>query len=309
MISVIVPYLDEAPHLESCIRSLREQTIDCNDYELIFVDNGSRDGSANIVNRFPDIIALRHSPPNVYSARNKALQTARGRIIAFTDADCQVSREWLAEIRTAFRSPDVVIVLGRRLFPASAPTTLKLFEEYENVKTEYVISRGLKNHFFGYANNMAIRADAFGNHGLFNEQGVAADSEFVLKCVRDDPRSLVVYSPTMTIVHLEVSSARAWLDKVRSYGALNRRTPLHRTLTFRAKLAVAARTAASPGLGFLGKTILWPLLVLGNAFYVWGAWKGSTQRSSRAPSPGPSGDRPSRAGRFSGAPDGRRSSG
>src|SRR5690242_4171438 len=154
-ISVIVPFHGEGPHLRACIESLLDQTLPQSSYEVLFVDNGSTNGAASVVAGYPGIRLLRESRRGAYLARNRALVEARGEIVAFTDADCRVERNWLEEIEAGMRPPEVGILLGRRA--AGGGGVMRLVADYEARKTAYVLNAGMRELVFGHTNCMAVR--------------------------------------------------------------------------------------------------------------------------------------------------------
>jgi glycosyltransferase involved in cell wall biosynthesis len=87
--SVILPYRDEAPYLRTCLESLARQTH--RDFEVIAVDDGSSDGSPEIVEafqgRFPAMEHLETSGKGLVPALNAALALARGEAVARADGD------------------------------------------------------------------------------------------------------------------------------------------------------------------------------------------------------------------------------
>jgi glycosyltransferase involved in cell wall biosynthesis len=102
-VSVIVPVYNAEAHLESCIASLRAQTLEA--CEFIFVNDGSTDGSRRIIERhagLDDRIVLIDQPNRgVSAARNAGLEAAVGRYVGFVDADDEVAPEWYETLRDA----------------------------------------------------------------------------------------------------------------------------------------------------------------------------------------------------------------
>lgn len=93
-VSVIIPFYDRAATLPRCIQSVRAQTF--SDWEMLAVDDCSRDDSARIVESFgdPRIRVLRHPTNRGASvARQTGLEAAGGEFIAILDSD----DEWLPE--------------------------------------------------------------------------------------------------------------------------------------------------------------------------------------------------------------------
>ena len=75
-----------APYIEDCLNSILQQTF--GDFEVIIVDDGSNDGSAEIVENFSDNrIVLIKSEHDFIKSLNIALDNARGKYIARMDAD------------------------------------------------------------------------------------------------------------------------------------------------------------------------------------------------------------------------------
>lgn len=102
-ISVVIPNFNGAPCLKGCIEALSRQT--CAPFELIVVDNGSRDSSVEIVRRLaPESrILLRERNLGFAAAVNEGARTARGEWVAVLNNDTEADPEWLAECVAAIR--------------------------------------------------------------------------------------------------------------------------------------------------------------------------------------------------------------
>ncbi len=109
--SVIVPAYNAGKTIGDCLRALARQSLDAADYEVIVVDDGSRDDTAEIVKTFP-VRYLHQENKGPAAARNYGSREARGEIILFTDSDCVPSRDWIAEMAKPFDDPEVVAVKG-----------------------------------------------------------------------------------------------------------------------------------------------------------------------------------------------------
>lgn len=95
-LSIIVPFYNVETYIEQCIRSLYDQDIPHDQYEVICVDDHSPDGSRAIVERLqkelPSLLLLL-LPENrkLGGARNEGLKVARGKYIWFVDSDDYVA--------------------------------------------------------------------------------------------------------------------------------------------------------------------------------------------------------------------------
>lgn len=96
-VSIITPCYNSAPYIESTIISVQQQTL--SDWEMIIVDDGSTDDSANIVTQISQvdnrIKLIQKENGGSASARNLGLSLAQGEYIQFLDADDTIHREKL----------------------------------------------------------------------------------------------------------------------------------------------------------------------------------------------------------------------
>jgi glycosyltransferase involved in cell wall biosynthesis len=108
-ISVIVPARDAAQTLGRTLESLYAQRLD-HDYEVIVVDDGSRDDTAAIARRHEPLVRLvgNEGKQGAGSARNRGVEAARAPVLAFIDADCFPTPRWLAEALDAIGDADLV---------------------------------------------------------------------------------------------------------------------------------------------------------------------------------------------------------
>lgn len=117
LVSVVVLTCNGLSHLEECLTSLLEQTW--NEREVILVDNGSRDGSAEMVReRFGDSVRVIELPENVGYAggNNSGLRAARGDYVAVLNDDTRTDPRWLEEmVEVLRRRPDCGLAACRIL--------------------------------------------------------------------------------------------------------------------------------------------------------------------------------------------------
>ncbi len=110
--SVYIPAYNSAEFLSRAIDGLLAQTIPAN--EILVIDDGSRDSTAEIAARYPAVTLIRH-PHNIGlgAARNTGFRTARNELVASLDADCVPDPGWLAGLVRHFDDPKVAGVGGR----------------------------------------------------------------------------------------------------------------------------------------------------------------------------------------------------
>lgn len=102
-VSVVIPAFNAAAHIERLMTSLFAQTYPRDAYEIILVDDGSRDDTAERAER---LLAtwdgagrvIRKSNGGPASARNAGLRASTADVIAFIDSDCVADPDWLAAV-------------------------------------------------------------------------------------------------------------------------------------------------------------------------------------------------------------------
>lgn len=96
-VSVIVPVYNGEAYLKKCLNSICKQSF--RDLEIIVVDDGSKDGSAQIVQKIaaedPRVRLCRHEQNmGLFQARITGVEASHGEYIGFVDADDEISIDW-----------------------------------------------------------------------------------------------------------------------------------------------------------------------------------------------------------------------
>lgn len=101
LVSIIIPNYNGKIHLEECLNSLKK--IEFDDYEIIFVDNASNDGSVEFVRNFSQKIKILPLEKNYGFAEgcNLGVEKALGTFIVFLNNDTKVDTFWLKELLLA----------------------------------------------------------------------------------------------------------------------------------------------------------------------------------------------------------------
>lgn len=108
-ISVVIPAYNEEEHIETCLESIRSQSV--KPYEVIVVNNNSTDRTEEKARRLADRVVFEGEQGVVY-ALNAGIRAARGDVVAFMGGDCVADREWIKAIRLAFEKEDLIGVFG-----------------------------------------------------------------------------------------------------------------------------------------------------------------------------------------------------
>lgn len=133
MLSLIIPTRNRSALLEKTLKSLLFQTLSQKYFEVIIVDNGSKDTTADVVNCFKSGILNIHyffePKSGLHVGRHKGFFEAKSEILVYADDDIEACPTWLEAIKDAFEQNDVVMVGGKCLprFEGEPPSWLKTF--------------------------------------------------------------------------------------------------------------------------------------------------------------------------------------
>jgi glycosyltransferase involved in cell wall biosynthesis len=175
-ISVVIPARDAAGTLGELLESLRGQDLDRDQYEVVVVDNASRDDTAGVA----ATLGARVVDEPVASrsrARNRGVEEARAELIAFTDADCVASPGWLrgyleCDDSSPLRAGPVLVSTG------DPPNRVERFETLWRFGQEAWVKQG-----WAATANLCVTRAAFQSVGGFDPayRHIGEDVDF---CVR-----------------------------------------------------------------------------------------------------------------------------
>jgi glycosyltransferase involved in cell wall biosynthesis len=216
LVSVIVPARDAERTIGDCLASVFRMDFPHNRLEVLVVDNGSTDRTAEIAMHYP-IRYLREDRRGRGYARNRGIVASSGELIAFTDADCLVSTNWLSELLAAFDGTRVSVAAGEVLAypPATAPERYVAarrprYSEWRDVRADQagsVLARKLySTHILASA---VWRREVFDRIGLIDTRFRACeDADLCWRLVLSGlevqfrPRAVVFHRHRGTVVEL-----------------------------------------------------------------------------------------------------------
>lgn len=157
MISIVIPIFNASNYLDRSIECIEKQTF--TDWEVIFVDDGSTDSSAEKCLRFASIdkrITFVHQQNlGPSEARNNGLQRAKGEYVCFLDADDWFDSNFLQAYYDAVvdKSWDVVFqgFVKEKENGIICEFSFAMSEDTDHISKEDIICKLYKNHVYGWA--------------------------------------------------------------------------------------------------------------------------------------------------------------
>jgi len=135
MVSVVIPTYNRKDMLKECLESLFNQTYPKDKYEIIVVNDGSTDGTEEVLKEYAKKAPcafkwLTQQNKGSYAARNLGIKNAGGEIICFTDDDCIADKRWLEELVKGFTDEGIGGV-GGRIIAYNPKTMLEKYVEMD----------------------------------------------------------------------------------------------------------------------------------------------------------------------------------
>lgn len=206
--SIIIPAYNRTGTLRQTLTAATDQ--DFSQYEVIVVDDGSSDGTPEMVeHEFPSVQLLRQPNRGPAAARNRGIEAATGDIIAFTDDDCLPPNDWLARLADGYaRYPQVAGVGGGLKAPPDILAS-NVYAQYERYVAQQVYHVGEAEVVAGFdcpaggTANMSYRKSVLVDVEGFDTQfPVAASEDADLKLRICQRGHTLLYIP-VRVIHLQ----------------------------------------------------------------------------------------------------------
>jgi glycosyltransferase involved in cell wall biosynthesis len=131
LVSIIIPTFNGAQRIPNCLDALLQQKTQ-RPLEIVVVDDGSTDDTADTVRRYSSVRLCAQSNAGPAAARNRGAAEAHGSIILFTDDDCVPMPDWVEAMSAPFSDPEVVGVKGTYRTQQTSLTARFVQIEYED---------------------------------------------------------------------------------------------------------------------------------------------------------------------------------
>ncbi|HJU11783.1 MAG TPA: glycosyltransferase [Candidatus Binataceae bacterium] len=213
-VSVVVCAYNAERTMRPCLESLRR--LDYPNFEVIIVDDGSRDATAQIAADFPDFRLIRQPNKGLSAARNVGLQAALGEIVAYTDSDCVVDRHWLTFMVRAMLDRGFDACGGPNYAPHEDGSVEGCVAASPGAPSHVLIGDDRAEHLAGC--NMVFRKAALEAAGGFDPQFTAAGDDVDICWRLIDSGYSLGYSPSAFVWHFRRNTVKAYYGQQRGYG-------------------------------------------------------------------------------------------
>ena len=213
-VSVIVCSYNGGRTLARCLESLGKLSYP--NYEVILVDDGSTDNTAEIAAQFPNVGYIRQSNHGLSHARNTGATAAKGDVFAYTDSDCMADADWLYYLIGTLTSGDYAGVGGPNVSPPARNSIQACVAAAPGGPSHVLLTDTVAEHIPGC--NMAFYRWAFQNVGGFDPEYLKAGDD-VDFCWRLQQAGFVIaFSPTAIVWHHRRFTLREFLKQQEGYG-------------------------------------------------------------------------------------------
>lgn len=212
-ISVVVCTFNRADLLRVCLETLVTQDFSPSAYEIIVVDNNSRDATAAVASefaaRYSHVRSVFEPTQGLSNARNRGWREARGAYVAYVDDECKVPPTWLSNACTviAAHAPDMLGGPYGAWYAMPKPPWFK--DAYGSTYFKGAVARPLPEGEYLSGGNMLLRRDlliagGFDPHLGMNGENLSYGEEtvFQIQLRERKPACLIYYDPALLLYHM-----------------------------------------------------------------------------------------------------------
>lgn len=212
-VSVVVCSFNGGSTIGECLQALEK--LEYPSYEVIVVDDGSTDDTADIAREFDCFVISTHQS-GLSNARNTGLKAATGEIVAYLDDDAYPDAQWLTYLAATFKSTDHAGVGGPNIAPPGDGFVAEVVDRAPGNPTHVLLSDREAEHIPGC--NMAFRRERLEAIGGFDPYyRVAGDDVDVCWRLQQEGWTLG-FSPAAMVWHHRRKSIRAYWKQQIGYG-------------------------------------------------------------------------------------------
>ncbi len=186
-ISIVIPNLNQSAKLNRCLEALTNQIGENKFIDIIVVDNGSNDGSIDVIQKYNVICLNYHKKESPYAARNYGIKNSKSDIICLIDSKCLPSESYIAELIDQSQKKEWDIIGGRFYYLGlnNSSDIAEIAYSMLYLKTNPKYFSGKVSALTG---NMLVRREIFKGIGYFDERRAGGDIEFINRAHKNNLR-------------------------------------------------------------------------------------------------------------------------
>ncbi len=224
LVSIIIPTYNRRRYLKNALKSL--ENINYPEYEVIVVDDGSTDGTGEMISAMRDKLSFRlryyhQENKGLSSARNLALKNGKGDIFVSVDDDMLFEKDWLDKLVVPLNDPEVGVTGG----PPVAPPDVDFFSKcVDYCMTSFIGTGGVRGTtkfkiagYYPRGGNMAFRRDAIEKAGTFDER-LAPGEDIDLDYRIEKAGYILKYVPDAFVWHIPRTTLKGFLKQIYGRG-------------------------------------------------------------------------------------------
>ena len=213
-VSVLVCAYNAERTIDRCLASLA--ALNYPDYEVIVVNDGSRDRTLEIAEGFGFCRIISQPNKGLSVARNVGAEAASGEIIAYTDSDCVADPDWLNYLVAKMETSHLAACGGPNFPPPEDALVPAVVAVAPGGPTHVLISDEVAEHIAGC--NMAFDRAALMSLGGFDPIYRTAGDDVDI-CWRFQNAGYVIgFSPAAVVWHFRRNTVSAYCNQQRGYG-------------------------------------------------------------------------------------------
>jgi glycosyltransferase involved in cell wall biosynthesis len=211
--SVVVCAYNAAPTIGACLESLKQ--LNYPDYEVIVIDDGSTDATAQIAERAgARVRKIEHR--GLSAARNAGIAAATGRIVAFLDADGEADRDWLYHLAETIVRKNAIAAGGQNFPPQVATAVAAAIAAAPGAPREVRSGDDELDQLCGC--NMALDKSKLPQPAPFDEAFTTAGDDVDFSWALQERGFKLAYAPGAIVIHRRRATVGAYVRQQMGYG-------------------------------------------------------------------------------------------
>jgi glycosyltransferase involved in cell wall biosynthesis len=214
MCSVVICSYNGGSTVEACLSSMARLRYP--NFEVIFVDDGSKDNTQEILRKFPWVRNIRQENMGLSHARNVGMNAARGEVVVYTDSDCEVDEDWLYYLALSLVRGGYAGMGGPNLIPDEDSWVADCVGLSPGGPTHVMIDDRQAEHVPGC--NMAFYTPVLKQINGFDTQFRKAGDDVDVIWRIQNLGQAIGFAPAAQVWHYRRNTVKAYLKQQRGYG-------------------------------------------------------------------------------------------